>query len=114
MLLFPPGDENNTMLVMRSVKNTERVFKNATALKVASIEAEQPGKIEAILPYIKGMAYKKSFQETGNTEDSVWSCGQSMGLIEDIPTCKKLIADIVAEAESIIRNRLPKMLTSKL
>ncbi len=102
------------MLVMRSVKNTERVFKNATALKVASIEAEQPGKIEAILPYIKGMAYKKSFQETGNTEDSVWSCGQSMGLIEDIPTCKKLIADIVAEAESIIRNRLPKMLTSKL
>jgi nitronate monooxygenase len=108
------GDENSTMLVMRTVKNTERVFKNVTAQQVADIEAKSPGKFEAIAPLVKGMNYKRSFQETGNTTDSVWSCGQSMGLIDSIPTCKQLMIDIVGEAESIIRKRLPSMLQAKL
>ena len=58
--------------------------------------------------------YRQSFQETGDTENSVWSCGQSIGLIDDIPTCKDLIDNIVEEAEDIIRVRLFSKLTSKL
>ena len=44
------GNETDTMLVMRSLRNTERVFKNPTAIKVAEIEHEKPGDIKAILP----------------------------------------------------------------
>ena len=47
-----------------------------------------------------------SFQETGDTQDSVWSCGQSIGLIDSVPTCQELIDTIVAEAEDIITTRL--------
>ena len=39
----------------------------------------------------------------------MWSAGQVMGLIDDIPTCEQLIKDIVDEAEEVITGRLPGM-----
>lgn len=73
------ADETNTMLVLNTLKNTERVYKNQTAFKVAEIEREKPGDLQAVLPYIKGENYRKSFQESGDSESSIWSCGQSIG-----------------------------------
>jgi len=99
-------DERGTMHVMRSVNNTERVFKNSTAEECAEIEEEHPGDFDKISHLVKGMKYKESFQESGNIDDSIWSCGQSIGLIDDIPTCEVLINNIVAEAEQIITTRL--------
>jgi hypothetical protein len=64
-----------------------------------------------IIRYVKGELYRKSFQETGDIESSCWSCGQVMGLIDDVPDCKTLLETIVSEAEDIIR-RLPKLLVS--
>lgn len=52
--------------------------------EVQNIEKEKPGDIKAILPYIKGDNYKKSFHETGDSTDSVWSCGQIIGLIDGV------------------------------
>lgn len=105
------GSETSTMLVMRSVKNTERVFKNPTAIKVAEIEKEKPGDFAAIHPYVKGDNYRKSFHETGDSTSSVWSCGQSIALIDSVPSCAELVESIVGEAESIIRKRLPAMVS---
>ena len=51
---------------------------------------------------VKGENYRVSFQETGNVEDSVWSCGPVVELIDDIPTCQVLIDRIVNDAEKII------------
>ncbi|KNC86220.1 hypothetical protein SARC_01630 [Sphaeroforma arctica JP610] len=98
------GSNNDTTLVMRSLRNTERVFKNKTVTEVQKIEAEHPGKIEKIIHLVKGDNYRKSFQETGDTESSVWSCGPVMALIDDVPTCDKLINDMVSDAEKIIRD----------
>jgi NAD(P)H-dependent flavin oxidoreductase YrpB (nitropropane dioxygenase family) len=106
------ADERDTTHVMRSVKNTERVFKNETSLKVTEIEAEHPGDFSAFGQYMKGANYQKSFQETGDTESSVWSCGLSIGLIDEIKSCKDFMEDIVAEAESIINSRLPTMIAN--
>ena len=39
-----------------------------------------------------------------------WSCGMVAGLIHDIPTCKELLDSIMAEAESLISDRLSGML----
>ncbi len=46
----------------------------------------------------------------GDMDAGAWSCGMVAGLIHDIPTCKELIDRIMAEAESIIRQRLEKLL----
>ena len=53
----------------------------------------------AVAPYASGKRAKKMWQETGDWNDAMWSCGQSVGLIEDIPSCKDLVERIVKEAE---------------
>lgn len=99
----------DTTHVMRSVSNTERVYKNETAKKVQEIEAKSPGDFDQIYPYVKGENYRKSFQETGDATSSIWSCGQSIGLIKDVPTCAELLETVVSQAEGIIKTRLPAM-----
>jgi len=106
------ADERSTTHVFRSLGNTERVFKNAQAMKVREIEAENPGDFGAIWPYVKGELYRQSFQETGDPESSVWSCGQSIGLIDDVITCKELVTGIVDEAAAIIQHRLGSMVVT--
>jgi len=97
------GGAGMTTLVMRSVRNTERVYKNETAMKVREIEAEFPGEFEKIHQYVKGENYRVSFQETGDTESSVWSCGEVMSLIDEVLTCQQLIEGMVAEAEEALK-----------
>lgn len=103
----------DTTHVMRSVRNTERVYKNDVAMKVREVEAEKPGDFSAIHEYVKGEGARKSFQESGDPTTSVWSCGQSIGLIKDVPTCQELLDTVVAEAEAIMTKRMPA-LVSKL
>jgi len=100
------SNHTDTMTILRSIKNTERVFKNEQSLKAAEEERKKPGDIAVVIKYISGSLYKKSFHETGNNQDSVWSCGQVMSLIDDIPTCKALIDRIITEAHTTIGSRL--------
>mmetsp|Transcript_6279 Transcript_6279/g.9634 ORF Transcript_6279/g.9634 Transcript_6279/m.9634 type:complete len:335 (+) Transcript_6279:212-1216(+) len=100
------ADERSTTLVMRSLGNTERVFKNPVSLEVQNIEREKPGQIEAIRHLVSGENYRKSFQETGDAASSVWSAGVVMGLIDDVPTCAQLLTRMVQDAEEIILGRL--------
>lgn len=98
------ANENHTTLIFTTLKNTERVYKNPTTLKVNEIEKEHPGDFSKIADYVKGDNYRRSFHETGNIDDSAWSCGQSMGLIHDVPTCKELLNRMVSECkESLAR-----------
>lgn len=112
--VFIDSDHTNTRLILRSLKNTERVYDNEQARKALAEEMADPGKIDVVIKYIAGSLYKNSFHETGNTQDSVWSCGQVMSLIDDIPTCKDLIERMVAEAHTTIAQRLTGMLSSRL
>ena len=59
---------------------------------------------------MRGDNYRKSFQESGNTQDSVWSCGQSIGLIDEVLPCAAIVSGVVEEAADIIRARLPSKL----
>jgi nitronate monooxygenase len=97
------ADERQTTLVMRSLGNTERVFKNKTAEKVRELEAEHPGEFEYIRPYVAGLNYRESFWKTGDETSSVWSCGQSIGLIDDVPTCAELVSKIMKDCEQALR-----------
>lgn len=106
------GTENSTTLVMRSMKNTERVYKNKAAEQVIELEKEYPGEFKKIHHLVRGENYRKVFQETGDLEDGVWSAGTVMGLIDSVVSCEELCSSIVAEAESVIRDRLMKTLVT--
>mmetsp|Transcript_5672 Transcript_5672/g.6556 ORF Transcript_5672/g.6556 Transcript_5672/m.6556 type:complete len:329 (-) Transcript_5672:991-1977(-) len=104
------ADENSTALVMRTMRNTERVYKNKAVEKVMEIEKEYPGEFDRIKHLITGQNYRKVFQETGDVDEGVWSAGVVMGLIDDVPTCENLLDSIVKEAHDIITNRLDSMI----
>ncbi len=100
------ADERSTRLVMRSLRNTERVLHNEVVDKVLEIEAQEGDtKIEDIAPYVSGQLARAVFEE-GDVEKGVFSAGQVMGLIHDVPTVKELIDRIVSDATDIIRNKL--------
>lgn len=105
------GDERSTTHIFRSLKNTERVYKNPQTLEIRRLEKEKPGNFGAIAHLVKGALYGDAFKKTGDPEHSAWSCGIVMGLIDDIPSCAELMDGMVAEAESIINKRLPAMIS---
>ncbi|GBG30882.1 Nitronate monooxygenase [Hondaea fermentalgiana] len=97
------GDESSTTLIMRSMRNTERVYKNETAMRILETEREHPGEFDRIRDYVRGAAYKRAFQETGDINEGVWSLGQVTALIHDIPTCEDLIEGLVNDAAACLR-----------
>ena len=101
------ADELQTQLIMRPLRNTERVLKNAATEKVLEIEREKGGDldIEDIRSLVAGEGSRKVLHE-GDMDAGAWSCGMVAGLIHDIPTCKELIDRIMSEADEIIRGRL--------
>jgi NADH:quinone reductase (non-electrogenic) len=101
------ADERSTALILRSLRNTSRVFGNSVAKRAIEMEREGKG-IAEIGPVVAG-AKGRAVYETGDLEHGIWSAGTSMGLIHDIPTCKELVERIVGEAEAIIKGRLAGM-----
>jgi nitronate monooxygenase len=98
--------ELDTRLVMRALRNTERVLKNKGVEELLEIEREKGAalKIEDIHDQVAGV-YPKVMID-GDMEAGAWSCGMVVGLINDIPTVRELIDRIMTEAEQIIRQRL--------
>ncbi len=107
------ADELQTQLIMRPLRNTERVLKNAATEKVLEIEREKGGDldIEDIRSLVAGEGSRKVLHE-GDMDAGAWSCGMVAGLIHDIPTCAELIDRIMSEAEEIIRGRLEGLLAA--
>jgi NAD(P)H-dependent flavin oxidoreductase YrpB (nitropropane dioxygenase family) len=101
------ADERSTALILRSLRNTSRVFGNSVAKKAIEMEGEGKG-IDEIGPYVAGKKGRVVY-ETGDLEHGIWSAGTSMGLIRDIPSCKELVERIISEAEAIIKARLSSM-----
>ena len=104
--------ELDTRLVMRPLRNTERVLRNAAVDRLLAKEKALGAslKFEDIITEVAGV-YPKIMLE-GTMDAGAWSCGMVAGLIHDIPTCKQLIDRIMAEAETLIRQRLMGFLGS--
>lgn len=108
------ADELQTKLIMRPLRNTERVLLNPASEKVLAIERDRGSEvtIEDIRHLVSGIENRRVLQD-GEMDAGVWSCGMVTGLIHDIPTCQELIDRIMAEAEEIIRVRLGGFLSSQ-
>ena len=101
--------ETDTRLIMRSLRNTERVLRNPAADKVLEIESRGNTRIEDLIPYVSGLVGKEMLED-GDVEKGTMAAGQCIGLIRDIPTCRELLDRIMAEAEQIIKTRFARML----
>lgn len=103
------ASELDTRLVMRPLRNTERVLANASSDRLLDKEKTLGAdlKFEDIVEEVAGV-YPRIMID-GEMDAGVWSCGMAAGLINDIPTCKELIDRIMREAEDIIKQRFGSM-----
>ena len=102
------ADEQQTALILRTLHNSVRIFKNSVAQEVVALE-KRGATIEELAPLVSG-ARGAGVYESGDIDAGVWTAGMVTGLIHDIPTVKELVERIVAEAQEIISGRLASML----
>ena len=102
--------ELDTRLVMRPLRNTERVLNNAAVERILEKEKELGShiKFDDIIKEVAGV-YPSVMLE-GEMDAGPWSCGMVAGLIHDIPTVQELVDRIMAESEELIRTRLERMI----
>lgn len=102
------ASELDTTLIMRPLRNTERVLKNEAVSRIQEKEKELGDNIQIndIMDEVAGV-YPKIMSD-GDMDAGAWSCGMVAGLIHDIPTCEELVGGMVKEAENIIADRLQK------
>ena len=102
--------ELDTRLVMRPLRNTERVLTNAGVDRLLQKEKEKGASIrfEDIAPEVAGV-YPRVMQQ-GDMDAGAWSCGMVAGLIRDVPTVKQLIDDIMLQADGLIAQHLAGLL----
>jgi nitronate monooxygenase len=101
--------ELDTRLVMRPLRNTERVLRNAAVDRLLDKERSLGASLTVadILGEVAGV-YPRIMQD-GDMDAGAWSCGMVAGLIDDIPTVKELIDRIMAQAYALIHERLARL-----
>ena len=103
------ASELDTRLVMRQLRNTERVLTNAGVEALLKIERDKGERLVVadIGEYLGGV-YPKVMVH-GQLDAGAWSCGMVAGLIHDVPTVQALVARIMRQAEDIVSVRLGRM-----
>jgi nitronate monooxygenase len=92
------GSERDTVLIFRTLKNTGRVFRNATSEEVVSIERRPGGcSFEEVRPLVAG-ARGRATLESGAVNDGLIWASQAIGLMNDIPSCAELLERMVRQA----------------
>ncbi len=104
------ASELDTRLIMRQLRNTERVLNSASVERLREIEREKGDKltINDIFEQVAGIY--PSVMIDGNVDAGAWSCGMVVGLIHDIPSVQELVDRIMSQADQLVRSRLAGML----
>lgn len=101
--------ERDTLLLLRAFKNTMRVVKTPLTQKAAEMESKGAS-IQEMAPLISGQG-GLALLEKGEIDAGTISAGQVIGLINDVPTVQELVDRIIKQAEQIIKNRLPAIVS---
>lgn len=104
------ASELDTRLIMRPLRNTERVLANPAVEELLAIERAKGAELgfADIIDKVAGV-YPRVMID-GDLEAGAWSCGMVAGLIRDVPTCQELIDRVMSQAELLISGRLPGLL----
>ena len=105
------AEETQTVLMFRALHNTARAFRNEVTEEVERIQNAKGSNLEFgdIMHLVTG-ARGREAEKNNDPDGGVWSAGQSIGLVDDIPSCDALVARMVGEAETIIRSELRGLL----
>lgn len=100
------ASELDTRLILRPLRNTERVLKNDAVERLLAAERDNGAGMTFadVAAYVAGV-YPRVMQQ-GELNAGAWSCGMVAGLIHDIPSVRELVDRIMAEAETIVSQRL--------
>ena len=88
--------EFETVIYGKSIGLQGRGLKSKVLEEVLAIE-ERHGGFEELIPLLSGQKVKEAW-ENGDVNYAPLMVGQSIGLINDIPTCKELLDRMAAEA----------------
>lgn len=99
--------ERDTLLLLRAFRNTTRVARTPRSSKALDLE-RRGATIEDLQPIISGLQGQRMMDQ-GILDEGVITVGQSIGLINNIPTAKEVIDTMIGEAEKIVNERLVKM-----
>lgn len=94
--------ERDTIHIFRTLRNTARVFKNKVALEVVEIERRPGGAQFEDIKHLVSGARGRQVYENGDPDYGIWSAGITLGLINDIPTCKELVDRLEREVGEIV------------
>lgn len=104
--------ERDTVLIFRKLRNTARILKNGVADRIREVETSNPDHtIDDLVGYVSGEKSREVL-ETGDLERGVIWGGQTVGLIQDVPTVRELVDRIVSEAADIVNGRLAVLMTA--
>ncbi|KAK8002916.1 hypothetical protein PG989_002635 [Apiospora arundinis] len=108
------AQETDTSLVMRKWTNTTRLYRNKVTEEAIKVEAAADGTtFEPMAPLMSGKRGREVFIN-GDPDYGVWTAGQVIGLIHDIPTCDVLVKRIEKEAEETLKSKLSLASKAKL
>lgn len=93
--------ELDTMIVMRSIGNSHRVWINEAARKVANLDVQHAG-LEKIIQAASGVRARRMYQE-GDINAGIISCGQGVGLAKKIKPMRVIIEEIMQQATEVRR-----------
>lgn len=102
------NNERDTNLIFRNLHNTARVAKTDLSDRVVDILARPGAKFEDVADMVRGVKGRELL-ESGDMDAGLFWGGQVQGLIHDVPTASELVARIMAEANSVIRERLERL-----
>lgn len=102
------SSETDTELILRSLRNTSRVWKNGISRQVRELE-DAGATIETIGPLVSGVKGRGVYED-GDVEAGIWTVGMVQALINDVPTCEALVSRLMREAHALITGRLQGLL----
>jgi nitronate monooxygenase len=100
------ASELDTRLVMRKLRNTERVLMNSGVQRLIEIEKQKGDALTIADVYEQVAGVYPRIMRDGEMEAGAWSCGMVAGLIHDVPSVKELIDRIMSQADALINRRL--------
>ena len=95
------NNELDTVLVGRNLRNTARVARNAVSEEVAEIQRDPTTGFDDVKHLMAGARAREEVFGKSNMDGGIWTSGQSQALVHDIPTCKELVDNIMAQAENV-------------
>jgi len=89
--------ENDTRLIMRTLKNSSRVLLNPVSKEALALEGRPGGaKFEDLRPLVNGQRGRAALERGDTTDGIIWA-GMVTGLIDDIPGCGELLERMMTQ-----------------